>query len=65
MSAERRMAADGRVAVVTGGAASIGQACAVRLARDGHRVAIADLAAAAETEAMIAADGGACSRSPS
>ena len=54
------MGANGRVAVVTGGAAGIGQACAVRLARDGHRVAIADLAAAAETEAMIAADGGAC-----
>jgi NAD(P)-dependent dehydrogenase (short-subunit alcohol dehydrogenase family) len=54
------MSAEGRVAVVTGGAASIGQACAVRLARDGHRIAIADLATAEETEAMIFADGGAC-----
>jgi NAD(P)-dependent dehydrogenase (short-subunit alcohol dehydrogenase family) len=54
------MGAEGRVAVVTGGAASIGQACAVRLARDGHRVAIADLASAAETEAMIAEAGGEC-----
>ena len=54
------MRADGRVAVVTGGAASIGQACAVRLARDGHRVAIADLAPAAQTEAMITAAGGQC-----
>jgi NAD(P)-dependent dehydrogenase (short-subunit alcohol dehydrogenase family) len=54
------MSAEGRVAVVTGGAASIGQACAVRLARDGHRVAIADLAPADETEAMIAANGGEC-----
>jgi NAD(P)-dependent dehydrogenase (short-subunit alcohol dehydrogenase family) len=50
----------GRVAVVTGGASSIGQACAARLARDGHRVAIADIAAAAETEGMIAAAGGEC-----
>ncbi len=51
---------NGRVAVVTGGAASIGQACARRLARDGHRVAIADLAPADETEAMIRAEGGEC-----
>jgi NAD(P)-dependent dehydrogenase (short-subunit alcohol dehydrogenase family) len=50
--------AQGRVAVVTGGAASIGQACARRLARDGHRVAIADLAPTEETEAMIRTDGG-------
>src|ERR1700694_4246073 len=48
----------GRVAVVTGGGARIGQACAVRLARDGHRVAIADIAPAAETEAMIRDAGG-------
>jgi len=54
------MSGAGRVAVVTGGAASIGQACAVRLARDGHRVAIADLANAGETEAMIFEDGGVC-----
>ena len=54
------MSAEGRVAVVTGGAASIGQACAVRLARDGHRVAIADLAPAQDTEAMISEGGGAC-----
>jgi NAD(P)-dependent dehydrogenase (short-subunit alcohol dehydrogenase family) len=52
--------ARGRVAVVTGGAASIGQACAARLARDGHRVAIADVAPAEETEAMIRAEGGEC-----
>ena len=54
------MDAAGRVAVVTGGAASIGQACAVRLARDGHRVAIADIAPAGDTEAMILEDGGEC-----
>ena len=49
-----------RVAVVTGGASSIGQACAVRLACDGHRVAIADLASAAETERLIRDAGGEC-----
>jgi NAD(P)-dependent dehydrogenase (short-subunit alcohol dehydrogenase family) len=54
------MSAEGRVAVVTGGARSIGQACAVRLARDGHRVAIADLASGGATEAIISADGGEC-----
>jgi NAD(P)-dependent dehydrogenase (short-subunit alcohol dehydrogenase family) len=52
--------ARGRVAVVTGGGAGIGQACAARLARDGHRVAIADIAPAEETEAMIGDGGGEC-----
>src|SRR5581483_9278153 len=52
--------AHGRVAVVTGGAQSIGQACARRLAQDGHRVAIGDIAPTEETEAMIRADGGDC-----
>jgi NAD(P)-dependent dehydrogenase (short-subunit alcohol dehydrogenase family) len=45
---------------VTGGAASIGQACARRLAQDGCRVAIADIAPAGETEALITAEGGEC-----
>lgn len=48
----------GRVAVVTGGAVSIGQALAVRLAADGHRVAIADLAPASDTQRMIDQAGG-------
>ena len=52
--------AGGRVAIVTGGASSIGQACARRLARDGHRIAIADVAPARETETMIRDDGGEC-----
>jgi NAD(P)-dependent dehydrogenase (short-subunit alcohol dehydrogenase family) len=48
----------GRCAVVTGGASGIGQAYAVRLAADGHRVVVADLADATETCHMIAdADG--------
>jgi NAD(P)-dependent dehydrogenase (short-subunit alcohol dehydrogenase family) len=54
------MNAEGRVAVVTGGASSIGAACAGRLARDGHRVAIADIAAADETQAQIRDAGGDC-----
>jgi len=58
------MGEESRVAVVTGGASGIGQACAARLARDGHRVAIADLAPAGDTEAMILADGGECFSAP-
>lgn len=45
-----------RTAVVTGAASGIGQAFAVRLARAGHRVVIADLADAEETLAMIDGD---------
>jgi len=47
-----------KVAVVTGGAAGIGQAFARRLAQDGHAVAIADLASADETEKMVREAGG-------
>jgi NAD(P)-dependent dehydrogenase (short-subunit alcohol dehydrogenase family) len=50
--------ARGRVAVVTGGAQSIGRAVAVRLAQDGHRVAIADVQAADETVDAITGAGG-------
>ena len=55
---------DGRVAVVTGGASSIGQASAVRLAADGHRLAIADLEPATDTAAIIEAAGGSCFSAP-
>ena len=49
-----------RVAAVTGGASSIGQAVARRLAQDGHDIAIADIAPAGETEAMVTNAGRAC-----
>jgi len=49
---------DGRTAVVSGGAAGIGQGCAVRLAEDGCDIVIADRAAADETLRLIANGGG-------
>jgi NAD(P)-dependent dehydrogenase (short-subunit alcohol dehydrogenase family) len=48
----------GRVAVVTGGAAGIGQAFAERLAGEGARVAVADLDGAERTLELIAEAGG-------
>ncbi|MEU6658689.1 SDR family oxidoreductase [Streptomyces sp. NPDC046821] len=49
---------DRKVAVVTGGAAGIGQAYALRLAQDGHAVVIADLGPADETEKLVREAGG-------
>jgi len=46
----------GRVAVITGGASGIGEACAVRLAADGAAVVVADLNADAAVEVDLAAD---------
>ncbi|HVW69906.1 MAG TPA: SDR family oxidoreductase [Steroidobacteraceae bacterium] len=48
----------GRVAVVTGGSGGIGQAIACRLAREGARVAIADVADASETMDLVRREGG-------
>ncbi len=48
---------DGKVAVVTGGASGIGQAIAVRLARDGARVAILDVADSGESVQQAANHG--------
>jgi NAD(P)-dependent dehydrogenase (short-subunit alcohol dehydrogenase family) len=53
--AERRQ---GAVAVVTGAANGIGQAFAVRLARQGARVALVDVVDTGETAAQIAGFGG-------
>jgi NAD(P)-dependent dehydrogenase (short-subunit alcohol dehydrogenase family) len=48
----------GKVAVVTGAAAGIGQAYATRLAEDGAAVVVADRQDAAETVALVQAAGG-------
>jgi NAD(P)-dependent dehydrogenase (short-subunit alcohol dehydrogenase family) len=48
----------GRVAVITGGSSGIGQAMALRLVQEGARVAIIDIADAAETIELARAAGG-------
>jgi NAD(P)-dependent dehydrogenase (short-subunit alcohol dehydrogenase family) len=48
----------GKVLIVTGGAQGLGRAYALRLAREGARLVIADLKDGAEVERTIAAQGG-------
>lgn len=48
----------GKVAVITGGASGIGQACAVRFAHEGATIVIADLADARRTIALVGEIGG-------
>jgi 2-hydroxycyclohexanecarboxyl-CoA dehydrogenase len=57
---ERRMSLDGKVAVVTGGSSGIGHAISLQLADDGAAIAIwdNDIAAAEQTAAVIAHNGG-------
>lgn len=49
---------NGKVAVVTGGAGGIGAACAIRLAKDGFKIAIVDIKPSDETIACIKSKGG-------
>jgi NAD(P)-dependent dehydrogenase (short-subunit alcohol dehydrogenase family) len=55
---EAAVQAGQRVAVVTGGAGGIGRAIALRLARDGHHIAIVDLRSATDLVEEIRAAGG-------
>jgi NAD(P)-dependent dehydrogenase (short-subunit alcohol dehydrogenase family) len=51
---------EGKASIVTGGAAGIGRACAIALAREGAKVAVADMdgPGGAETVAFIQGNGG-------
>lgn len=49
---------EGKVAVVTGGGSGLGKATALRLGREGARVAVFDLAGAEEAAAAVAIEGG-------
>ncbi|HEY5333525.1 MAG TPA: SDR family NAD(P)-dependent oxidoreductase [Solirubrobacterales bacterium] len=49
---------DGKVAIISGGVQGIGQACAIRMAREGAKVVIADILDDTSTYDQIVADGG-------
>lgn len=49
---------DGKVAIISGAAQGIGQACAVRMAKEGAKVVCADLQEDSTTYDQIVADGG-------
>jgi len=51
---------DGKSAIITGGGSGIGRACALRLAREGARVMVADIrgSLAEETTQLVTAQGG-------
>ncbi|MFF7549769.1 SDR family NAD(P)-dependent oxidoreductase, partial [Streptomyces canus] len=48
---------DGRIAVVTGGAAGIGRAIAQKLSEEGADIAVLDVNPAKETQAIVEANG--------
>jgi NAD(P)-dependent dehydrogenase (short-subunit alcohol dehydrogenase family) len=53
-----RSTLDGKVAVITGAGAGIGQAYAQRLASEGATIVVADIASADETVALVEKEGG-------
>jgi NAD(P)-dependent dehydrogenase (short-subunit alcohol dehydrogenase family) len=53
-----RKAHQGRIAVISGAASDIGQACAVRLAQEGAQIVVVDRENAKQTLDLISAVGG-------